>query len=126
LGNRTRAAICAMAIALASEGACGMSTPTGKLSHCHVIAGDKLPAETGGEEAICIAIAQALQSGAANAAVEVSVISPYLLSATVTLADGRKLPAIKVGSADRPLGTRAVRMLADSIAAQTASQQKQN
>ena len=37
------------------------------------------------------------------AAVGIKVDSPYLLSATVSLADGRRLPAIKVGSG-RPLG----------------------
>jgi hypothetical protein len=104
-----------------------MSDSTGKLAHCRVIDGRKLPADTGGENALCAAIAKAVPAGSADgAAIEVKVISPYLLSATVTLADGRTLPAIKVGSSDRPLSRRAVGMLADSIAAQAAAQTKQN
>lgn len=127
MGNRTNSVIFAMAIAWASGDACGMSDSTGKLNHCRVIDGEKLPRELGGEQALCAAIAQALQPDVANgAAIEVSVISPYLLSATVTLADGRRLPAIKVGSSDRTLSRRAVQMLADSIAAQAATQAKRN
>jgi hypothetical protein len=104
-----------------------MNKSAGELGHCRVIDGQKLPAELGGEQSLCTAIAQALRPGVANgAAIEVNVVSPYLLSATVTMADGRMLPAIKVGSSDRPLSRRAVQMLADSIAAQAAAQSKQN
>jgi hypothetical protein len=117
----------AMAIAWASGGACGMNDAASKSGHCRVIDGEKLPRELGGEQALCAAIAQALGPDVANrAAIEVSVISPYLLSATVIMTDGRRLPAVKVGSSDRPLGSRAVQMLADSIAVQVAAQQKQN
>jgi hypothetical protein len=112
-----------MAIAWASGGACGMNESASKPGRCQVINGEKLPAELGGEQTLCTAIVQALGPDVANdAAIEVSVISPYLLSATVIMADGRRLPAVKVGSSDRPLGSRAVHMLADSIAAQVAAQ----
>jgi hypothetical protein len=91
---------------------------------CQVVGAGELPADTGGADALCAAVEQALQAAAPKpAAIEVNVVSPYLLSATVMLADGRKLPAIKVGSSDRQLGARAVQMLADSIAAQVAAQQ---
>jgi hypothetical protein len=101
-----------------------MSESTGKLGRCRVINSEQLPAETGGEKALCAAIAQALPPGVANGvAIDVSVISPYLLSAIVTMEDGRTLPAVKVGSSDRPLGSRAVKMLADSIAGQVAAQE---
>ena len=93
-------------------------------SRCQVVGASQLPSETGGADAICASIEQALQTAATKpAAVEISVDSPYLLSATVLLADGHRLPAIKVGSSDRPLGRRAVHMLAESIAAQVAAQQ---
>ena len=82
-----------------------------------------MPADTGGADAVCAAIERALQAVSPKpAAVEVRVVSPYLLSATVVLADGRRLPPVKVGSSDRPLGRRAVQMLAESIAAQVAGQ----
>jgi hypothetical protein len=58
------------------------------------------------------------------AAVEVGVVSPYLITATVMLADGHRLPAIKVASSDRPLGRTSIQMLADSVAAQVADQTK--
>lgn len=93
-------------------------------THCQVVGASQLPADTGGADAICAAVEQALQTASPKpAAVEVNVLSPHLLSATVMLADGRRLPAIKVGSSDRQLGARAIKMLADSIAAQVAAQQ---
>lgn len=101
-----------------------MSRSASQPERCRVINGEKLPAEVGGQYVLCAAIEAALQSAAPKpAAIEVSVLSPYLLSATVMLADGRKLPAIKISSSDRQLGARAVQMLADSIAAQVAAQQ---
>jgi hypothetical protein len=112
-----------MMAALVGGSACAMTSPKPG-SRCHVVGGSRLPADTGGADALCAAVEQALQAAQPKpAAVEVNVVSPYLLSATVMLADGRKLPAIKVSSSDRQLGARAVQMLADSIAAQAAAQQ---
>jgi len=114
-----------LVVAAASVGgsACAMNQSADG-THCQVVGGSQLPADTGGADALCAAIERALQAAVPKpAAVEVNVVSPYLLSATVMLADGRKLPAIKISSSDRQLGARAVQMLADSIAAQVAAQQ---
>lgn len=91
---------------------------------CQVSGARKLPADLGGADALCAAVGKAISAVSPKpGAIEVSVLSPYLISARVTLADGRHLPTIKVGSSDRPLGRRAIQMLADSIAAQIAGQQ---
>jgi hypothetical protein len=93
-------------------------------ARCQVVGAAQLPTETGGAHAICAAVELALQPVAPKpAAIEVNVLSPHLLSATVMLADGRRLPAIKAGRSDRPLGARTIKMLADGIAAQVAAQQ---
>jgi len=90
---------------------------------CQVVGANILPPDAGGADAICAAIEQALQAASFKpAAVEVTVASPYLISATVLLADRRRLPVIKVGSSDRPLGRGSIKLLADSIAAQVAGQ----
>ena len=121
--RKVTASMLFMTAALVGGSACAMNNPSPG-SRCQVVGGSQLPADTGGADALCAAIEQALQAAAPKpAAVEVNVVSPYLLSATVMLADGRKLPAIKVSSSDRQLGARAVQMLADSIAAQVAAQQ---
>lgn len=90
---------------------------------CRVSDVGKLPADLGGSDSLCAEIARALQPVAPKpAAVEVNVVSQYLASASVTLANGRKLPDIKVGNSDRPLNRRAIQMLAEGIAAQVAAQ----
>lgn len=94
---------------------------------CAVEGEEKLPAEIGGEPAVCAAIAGAAlpaleRAGIApgSLAVRVKVASPYLMSAVASI-DGRALPEQKVGISDRPLNARAVQMLADALAGELAS-----
>lgn len=90
---------------------------------CQVIGAEKLPAEIGGADALCAAVGQALQAVSPKpAAITLDVVSRFKIAAMVTLADGRHLPAVNVGSADRPLGRTAIQMLADGIAAHIAQQ----
>ena len=90
---------------------------------CRVTGAQKLPAELGGADALCAAAARAIDSASQKPqAIEIKVVSPYLISATVILIDNRRLPVIKISSSDRPLGRKAIQMLTDSIAAQIASQ----
>lgn len=90
---------------------------------CQVSGARKLPAELGGADALCAAAARAIGSVSPKPkAIEIKVISPFLISATVILVDNRRLPVIKISSSDRPLGRKALQMLTDSIAAQIASQ----
>jgi hypothetical protein len=121
--GKIAAAMLSIMAALFGESACAMNSPV-PASRCQVVGASQLPADIGGPDARCSAIEQALQAAAPKpAGVEVNVISPYLLSATVSLADGRRLPASKVGRSEHQLGARAVQMLADSIAAQVAARQ---
>lgn len=91
---------------------------------CQVSGADKLPADLGGANSLCSAVAEAIGAHSLKpTAIALNILSPYLISATVTLADGRRLPAIKVGSSDRKLSRRAIQMLAGSIAAQLDGQQ---
>lgn len=87
-------------------------------SWCRITGAGKLPAELGGADAVCAAIGGPLsQVQQKPAMVEVTVLSPFLLRATVTAADGRRLPPFAVGSSDRTLSPRSLRMLGEVIAA---------
>src|SRR5688500_18048913 len=80
----------AVTIALANGSACAMNAPSAAgPAACRVVNGDKLPASSGGADALCAAIEKAAQ---ARFGVEVRVISEHSLAATVTMADGRSLP----------------------------------
>ncbi len=90
---------------------------------CRVTGAHKLPAELGGADALCAAAARAIESVSPRPkAIEIKVVSPFMISATIILFDNRRLPVIKIASSDRPLGRKAIQMLTDSIAAQIASQ----
>ena len=105
------------AACFAGGSACAMNQPIGH-TRCHLTGTDKLPAGINTPDPWCSAIDRALSGvGHKPASVEIMVQSPYLASAMVTLADGRQLPAVKVGRSDRPLGSRSIQMLADAIAA---------
>ena len=90
---------------------------------CRVSGASKLAADIGYADGLCAEIARALQAVPTKpVTVEVDVQSPFLASASVTMSNGRKLPAIKVGSSDNPLSRRSVRMLAETIAARVSAQ----
>ena len=107
---------------LTGASACAMTAPAAPQVACTVEGSKHLPPETGGETALCGAIRQAVSdAGHSSARVQVIVRSPSQVSATVTLADGRSLPAVTTATADRNLSSRSVRMLADAISAQLRS-----
>ena len=96
---------------------------TGGHDWCRVSGANKLAADIGNADGLCKEIARALQAVPTKpASVEVDVLSPFLASASVTMGNGHKLAAIKVGSSDRPLSRRSVRMLAEAIATRVAAQ----
>lgn len=93
---------------------------------CDVQGEDKLPAEIGGEAAVCAAIADAaipeLQRVGVppeSVAVTVHVISTQTMSAVASVNE-RALRVQKVGVMDRPLNERAVKMLAQAVAGDLA------
>lgn len=85
---------------------------------CRVVNGDKLPAESGGADALCRAIAEAAAATAPGVdySITINVLPRSRLSATVTLDDGRRLPEFGMASMDKPLTAGSFRRFAASIA----------
>ena len=97
-----------------------MNAPGGGPGSCEVVNAEKLPGDFGDSDAICAAIRQAAAERGLpiDFSVRVEVQSAYLVSAAVTLADGRAIPAVKTASSDRPLSEHSFRMLGEAIATQ--------
>jgi len=99
-----------------------MSSPTIQPIDCRVVGGDKLPAESGGSDALCASIAKAAaeQTSSGRFSVEVRVLGSAALAATITTADGRKLPEQRFAVSDRNLTKssfdRFARALAEEVA----------
>lgn len=89
---------------------------------CRIVGADKLPAESGGAEALCAALEQALSSASPGAgySVEVRVLSPHSLAATVRTADGRALPEQKMAVSDRTLTKGSIERFARAVGAALA------
>ena len=107
---------------LVPAGACAMSAPPPhQLGHCRVIGGDKLPASSGGAEAICAAIERAVSAEAPGVrfTAEVRVVTPSMLSANLVV-NGRTLPDQKFAVMDRKLGEASIRRFATALAAEVA------
>ncbi len=117
------AAVLAVTIASANGSACAMNSPTAKPAVCSVVGGAKLPPESGGADALCSAIEQAAGSAFR---VEVRVLSPSSLAASVTTADGRKLPEQRLDISDRGFTRgsfdRFARNLAEQVARESGAQ----
>ena len=88
---------------------------------CTVVEGDKLPAGTGGPEAVCTAVERAVASAAPNVTykVEIRVLSRTRLAA-VLVVDGRTLPQQNFAIMDRELNRPAIERFAQSLAAEVA------
>jgi hypothetical protein len=89
--------------------------------HCRVIGGDKLPADSGGADAVCSAIQRAVaeRSPAVNFSAEVKVVTPSMLTANLTV-NGRTLPEQKFAIMDRELNRGAIERFAQSLAMEVA------
>ncbi len=120
--SRLTASIIALALASASGSACGMTNDVTQPERCRVIGGDKLPAEIGGAAGICAAIERAAAADAPGAdfSVEVRVLRPYMLAATVTMANGRVLPERKMAISDSKLRQSSVDRFAKTLAEEIA------
>lgn len=90
-------------------------------SHCRVVASEKLPAASGGPDAICSAIEKAVAGAAPNVrfSAEVTVLTPSMLSTSLHV-EGRSLPEQKFAVMDRELNEASIRRFANSIAATVA------
>ena len=111
------AVVLAVTIASANGSACAMNPPSAKPATCQVVNGAKLPAVSGGADALCAAIIQAAGSAFS---VEVRVLSPSSLAASVTTADGRRLPEQRLDVSDRPLSKSSFEFFARNLAAEVA------
>lgn len=92
---------------------------------CTVVAGDKLPAASGGPDAVCSEVERAiavLAPGVSYSA-EIVVLSPSRLSATL-IVNGRKLPEQKFAIMDRELSRSSIERFARSLAAEVANATK--
>ena len=85
---------------------------------CRVTGGEQLPAASGGTEALCGAIEQAVQAKAPGQgySVEVRVLPKSMLAATVTTADGRTLPEQRFAVMDAALSKASFERFAQAIA----------
>jgi hypothetical protein len=110
----------AAVLACGSGSACAMSTSPAEA--CRVIGGEKLPVESGGSEALCKAIADAVEEQAPGMRyqVEVTVLPRSRLTASLVTEDGRKLPEQSFVRMDKPLSSGAFKRFAAVIAGELA------
>ena len=95
----------AIALAAAASSACAMTAPADSPPRCHVVGGEKLLASSGGTVALCEAVERAVarRSPDQRFMVEVRIEPRSVLTAVVTLGDGRVLPALHMAEMDRPI-----------------------
>lgn len=100
-----------------------MNSPSPQLVECRVVGGEKLPAETGGPDALCAAIMRAAEAQvpARKFRVEVRVLTAASLAATLTTADGTILPEQKFAISDRSLTKGSLDRFANSLVGKVAS-----
>ena len=120
--ERLSAIALAMALTAASSGACAMSAPQLEAARCRVVGGDKLPQETGGAYALCLAIKEAVAARAPKLqySAAVRVLSTSSLAATIKLADGRTLPEQRMATMDRALTKASIERFAQALASEMA------
>lgn len=111
------AALVALAVSWAGGTACAMTANPVKNADCVVLNGDKLPAETGGPDAVCEAIKQALLASGFDrpVKVEIRVKSNAWLVARI-IRDGVALPEQNMAVADGKLQRGSVDRFARAIA----------
>lgn len=99
-----------------------MNSPSSQLITCRVIDGGKLPADTGGPEAVCAAIqrAAAAEAPGKKFSVEVRVLGSSSLAATLTTADGTILPEQKFAISDRSLTKGSLERFAKALVGEVA------
>jgi len=114
--------IAPLMVASFTGSACAMNSLSPQLVDCRVVGGDKLPAATGGPDALCAAImrAAAAETPAKKFSVEVRVLGSSLLAATLTTADGTTLPEQKFSISDRSLTKGSLERFAKALVGEVA------
>jgi hypothetical protein len=97
-----------------------MTSPGAGQPQCRVIGAEKLSGQAVSAADVCGAITRAVGTRAGRPAfrVDVRVVSPSRLAATILLADGRRLPDLNMASMDRNLSKASVERFAKTIAAE--------
>src|ERR1700759_1736725 len=111
-----------LVLAVAISGRVDAMNSTGR---CKVVAGERLPAASGGAEALCSEVEREIAVVASNAAykAEIHVLSPSRLAATLVV-NGRALPEQKFSITDRDLNRPAIKRFAQALAAEVAKPAK--
>jgi hypothetical protein len=93
--------------------------------HCAVTGAEKLPAETGGPDALCSAIDRAVagQAPGVRFTAQVKVISDSRMAAALVV-NGKPLPEQNFAVMDRKLDQNSLRRFAEAIAAKVAKAAK--
>jgi len=105
-------------LGLAGAGACAVRGAPAA-ARCVVSGGEKLPAALGGAAGVCSAIERAVARAAPGVSyrVEVAVPRPFMLRATMILADGRRLPERTFTVSDAPLSAAMVERFGERLGA---------
>jgi hypothetical protein len=115
--------VAALTLAAASGSACAMTNASVTPEQCRIVDAGKLPAEAGDAKSFCAAIVAAAERQAPGApySVEVHVLSPSSLAATVRLANGKQLPEQRMAVSDGELRKRSLDRFADALGAAIAA-----
>lgn len=99
-----------------------MNSPAPHLVECRIKGGDKLPADSGGADALCKAIrdAAARRAPGGSFTVDVHVLGRSALAATITTDKGTKLPEQKMAISDRGLTRGSLERFANALAGEMA------
>ncbi|MEO8455517.1 MAG: hypothetical protein ABI454_10175 [Sphingomicrobium sp.] len=102
-----------------------MTAPAHAQGSCRLIAGEKVPAGSGGAEAICAAVERAAAAKAPDVrySAEIRVLSSSMLAAKL-VANGRKLPEQKFAVMDGEISASAIERFADAVATALAEEGK--
>ncbi len=102
--------------------ACAMTESSPPRGDCRIVGGDRLPADSGGADALCAAIrdAAAVHAPHSRFQVEVTVKGPSMLAAWITTADGTRLPEQKFAVNDRQLSRGSLERFAKALAGEVA------
>jgi hypothetical protein len=117
--------VLSLVAASAAGSACAMNSSAPQKIECHIKGGDKLPADSGGADALCKAIrdAAAKQVPGSSFTVDVHVLGRSALAATVTTAKGTKLPEQKMAISDRGLTAGSIERFANALVGEMARAQ---
>ena len=102
--------------------ACAMNTSSKPMVECRIVGGEKLPVESGGSDAFCAAVLRAAadQLPDRRFTVDVLVRGPSSMTATLTTADGTKLPEQIFSISDRGLTRGSLERFADGLVGEVA------